>query len=154
MYVYRHQNGTHHKRLDFVVDSIGVNVYFDSPFIAEWKHFNTEKEVKKWIIQNRSIHKIEKSKSNIAREILSNAVRRGEVIKPEHCSIPRCFDTRVCGHHYDYDLPLDVIWICGKCHSLYHQINNLSIEQFKRETLIEGIKIHKIITDIIITKLK
>jgi hypothetical protein len=34
-----------------------------------------------------------------------------------------CGETEaVQGHHYDYMRPLDVIWLCGRCHGLYHTV--------------------------------
>lgn len=35
-YYYRHTNGTIHVKPDVVVDPIGPEDYFDSPFCAEW----------------------------------------------------------------------------------------------------------------------
>jgi hypothetical protein len=58
-----------------------------------------------------------------ARKKLRNAVRRGEVKKPEYCSIcerklPR---KKISGHHKDYSKPLDVIWVCHICHGKHHR---------------------------------
>ena len=51
-----------------------------------------------------------------ARNKLYAAVRDGRLEKPEECSkcgeIPRQLEA----HHEDYDKPLEVIWLCTRCH--------------------------------------
>lgn len=48
------------------------------------------------------------------------AVKRGELVKPGHCS--RCPEThRIEGHHDDYSRPLDVMWLCTACHRVRHR---------------------------------
>ena len=47
-----------------------------------------------------------------ARQIAANAIRSGRLIK-EPCP---CGKTKVQGHHEDYSKPLDVEWLCTKCH--------------------------------------
>jgi ribosomal protein S27AE len=65
----------------------------------------------------------EKLKANYT---LTNAVRDGRVCKPSACE--RCGTTgvRIHGHHDDYSKPLDVRWLCDKCHKYVHrEINEL-----------------------------
>ena len=43
------------------------------------------------------------------------AVRRGKILRPNHCE--RC--SKPCkpdAHHHDYAKPLDVEWLCRQCH--------------------------------------
>ena len=47
-----------------------------------------------------------------ARQIVSNAVRDGR-LTPERCA---CGSNRVQAHHRDYSKPMDVEWVCFKCH--------------------------------------
>ena len=42
-----------------------------------------------------------------------NAVKSGRLTK-EACRF--CGETKVQAHHHDYSKPLDVIWVCFKCH--------------------------------------
>lgn len=58
-----------------------------------------------------------------ARRMVRDAVRRGDLVRPSACnrcgSIPSpTVDGRasIQGHHHDYSKPLDVEWVCAKCH--------------------------------------
>lgn len=51
-----------------------------------------------------------------ARYTLSNAIVLGQLIRPSICS--ECFvEGKIEGHHTDYLKPLEVIWLCKKCHT-------------------------------------
>lgn len=52
-----------------------------------------------------------------AHNAVSNALRDGK-LKKEPCLF--CNEERVHGHHRDYSEPLDVIWLCAKCHHRLH----------------------------------
>ena len=52
--------------------------------------------------------------------IMWHAINSGELIKPDVCSECGTVD-RVPGHHEDYSKPLEVIWLCGKCHRKRHK---------------------------------
>jgi len=53
---------------------------------------------------------------------VTNAVRSGKLIKPGTCE--KCGrNIRVSGHHYDYDKPLEVTWLCQKCHWEAHNMD-------------------------------
>ena len=55
-----------------------------------------------------------------ARHMVRAAVQRGELV-PQPCE-QRLPGGRMCGalpteaHHEDYDKPLDVVWLCKRCH--------------------------------------
>lgn len=54
-----------------------------------------------------------------ARSRVNRAVRDGRLVKPEACS--RCGATqRIEAHHEDYSRPLDVTWMCARCHRRVH----------------------------------
>jgi hypothetical protein len=52
-----------------------------------------------------------------AHYLVTNAVRDGR-LKKLPCLF--CGDEKVHGHHRDYSKPLDVIWLCPKCHHRLH----------------------------------
>ncbi len=55
-----------------------------------------------------------------AHDAVSNAIRDGKLERPSHCE--SCFQEKfVHGHHEDYNKPLDVDWLCIKCHFELHR---------------------------------
>lgn len=55
-----------------------------------------------------------------AQTALNNAVRDGR-IKKMPCEVCAS-STSIHGHHKDYRRPLDVIWLCARCHHRLHTI--------------------------------
>lgn len=66
---------------------------------------------KKWRAENPDGYK--------AHSAVSNAVRDGRLAK-EPCVF--CRSKEVHAHHKDYSKPLDVVWLCPKCHHRMHHI--------------------------------
>jgi len=53
------------------------------------------------------------------QKLLQYAVKKGYVIKPAYCE--KCFvNCKPQGHHKDYSKPLEVMWLCPKCHKEIH----------------------------------
>lgn len=67
------------------------------------KHFELKKEQKK--------------KAN-TRAYTREYIRRG-VLNKINCE--RCGSEKTEAHHEDYQKPLEVIWLCRKCHLEYHK---------------------------------
>jgi hypothetical protein len=56
-----------------------------------------------------------------ARTILHYYTNSGKIEKPDCCS--RCGSKEdIEGHHEDYGRPLDVVWLCFKCHRELHML--------------------------------
>lgn len=59
------------------------------------------------------------AQQRVVHAAVTYAVRRGELIKPSVCS--SCgLEKRLYSHHDDYAKPLQVRWLCGKCHRTTH----------------------------------
>lgn len=98
--------------------------------VAQWKRDNPAKVRQandKWAAENpekkaamRSRYNAKNKYKRKAHDLLSKAVNRGQITKPERCE--HCGQTgRIHGHHDDYAKPLDVAWLCHPCHMLIHR---------------------------------
>ena len=67
----------------------------------------------KWLRENEE--------KRAAHVILGNRLRDGKITKPDACEVCRATGVRIHGHHHDYSLPLDVKWLCPKCHTAEHR---------------------------------
>ncbi len=98
-----------------------------------WDEANKEKTIKTrkvWTKINRKKicdyqkhwNKINPKKRK-ARSKMTNAIASGRLIRPKLCSL--CYkETKLHGHHKDYSKPLNVEWLCVKCHYLIHRFIN------------------------------
>lgn len=56
---------------------------------------------------------------HLARVKLGYALKKGIIKKPTVCS--KCGNEgRIEGHHKDFNKPLEVEWLCNRCHKLEH----------------------------------
>lgn len=67
------------------------------------------------------LYRRENPKKYAAHKAVNNAIKGGRIIKGTKCEI--CEDTRVVGHHDDYDKELEVRWLCQACHIAWHHTN-------------------------------
>jgi len=78
------------------------------------------------------------SKKIRVQHLTDKAIKKGVLIQPVKCSIcdgiQEFKDGRngIQAHHSDYDKPLDVIWMCQKCHHKWHS-KNKAINQYDTE---------------------
>ena len=57
-----------------------------------------------------------------AHKIFSYAIKSNKITRGDSCE--QCSSrTRIEGHHDDYNFPLDVRWLCCKCHHKWHKNN-------------------------------
>lgn len=83
----------------------------------------------------------DRSKKDRAHNLVEKAIKKGILINPHFCV--ECFAdetfkdgrTAIQAHHCDYDKPLEVVWLCQKCHHDWHKnnkaINETDIEKTK-----------------------
>lgn len=79
--------------------------------------------------QNKYLMKKRKSgdKKFLARHILFLAVKGKMIFRPEECS--QCnVKGKIEAHHTNYDKPLDVTWICVKCHRALHKKLKIEVD--------------------------
>lgn len=58
------------------------------------------------------------------------ALACGEVTRPVKCDLCEKQNAFIDAHHNDYTKPLEIEWVCRKCHKMVHrQINNAMVLQ-------------------------
>jgi hypothetical protein len=56
-----------------------------------------------------------------ANNAVQYALRRGSLKRPGACTDCQRTDVRLHAHHDDYSKPLQVAWVCPKCHGARHR---------------------------------
>lgn len=57
-----------------------------------------------------------------AHNAINNALRDGKIERPNYCSDCGLATSNLEAHHEDYSKPLDVEWLCTRCHGKRHRI--------------------------------
>jgi hypothetical protein len=82
---------------------------------VKWREGNPDKWKNSYKLSKEKY--IEKYK---ARKFLNYAIEYKLITKPNLCE--RCgIEENLDGHHEDYSKPLEVLWVCKKCHGLLHR---------------------------------
>lgn len=63
----------------------------------------------------------EQRRKDTVRSIVSVYVKRGKLVRPDHCAWCNA-KGKIEAHHEDYSKPLEVIWLCRPCHSRHHRL--------------------------------
>lgn len=58
-----------------------------------------------------------------AYRIYRDALKNGSLVRADACSMCGASGVRIEGHHFDYAKPLEVVWLCSKCHYGFHDYN-------------------------------
>jgi len=96
-----------------------------NPIRQAWRDNNIEKSrsyTRKWYQENKDkLAPIDKVKASVRRKIRTN-IDNGNIEKKSHCE--KCNHDgsifRIEKHHEDYSKPLEVIFLCAKCHKIRH----------------------------------
>lgn len=75
---------------------------------------NGAKKVRQALKKSTKKHR----KKHNARMLLHYHLRVGKMTKPDCCQ--KCGKGEVQAHHHDYLKPLEVDWLCIKCHAIEH----------------------------------
>lgn len=90
--------------------------------VLETKRRYCERNRDKVLEKNRKYreqHGSTRGTTRTAHSIVANAIKSGKLVRPERCQ--GCLELKpVQAHHDDYDKPLDVQWLCQRCHSRLH----------------------------------
>jgi len=78
-------------------------------------------------------------KKKRVQHITDKAIAKGVLVRPVKCN--QCGGTQefkdgrngIQAHHSDYDKPLDVVWMCQKCHHEWHKTNTPKNETDKEK---------------------
>lgn len=67
---------------------------------------------------------IEYKKKSMARKFISLYLKNGKIERSKTCQL--CLnECKTEAHHTDYGRPIDVMWLCDKCHGLVHREDNV-----------------------------
>lgn len=55
-----------------------------------------------------------------AHAIFRAAIAKGTIVRPDTCSQCGATGVQIDGHHDDYSKPLEVRWLCQRCHHAHH----------------------------------
>ena len=75
---------------------------------------------RKEVYSSNTLYMARNPKKRYAHEQVRYAVKTGKLIK-QKCE--NCGDKNTQAHHDDYSKPLEVRWLCNKCHKQWHREN-------------------------------
>lgn len=82
------------------------------------KYRGTEKG-KKMMLKKTRRYRDENKEKYKAHWTVAHAIKAGKLIK-SNCE--KCGSVKAHAHHDDYSKPLDVRWLCPKCHNKHHRL--------------------------------
>jgi hypothetical protein len=97
---------------------LGTQRWYYSKEGREWfrKYRNNNRKKQRKFAENWRINNPDKISAHNA---VYRALNSGTLVRPKHCS--RCpYDAKIEAHHNDYRKPLEVTWLCRKCHVIIH----------------------------------
>lgn len=122
--VYKHREENLEKIMEYDRNRPNARerVVENSERVSRLKAENNEHYLKTVVEPKRKWSKENRNKKNAHLKVKRSFTMKGN--KPSQCQICGREDDRLEGHHYDYDKPLDVTWLCKRCHSVAHKIIN------------------------------
>lgn len=85
---------------------------------------------------NRRYRQAHKLQRNVKARV-RNEIKAGRMFRAENCETCS-FECKTQAHHYNYDFPFSVVWLCASCHRLVHgkidyPLKQRTIELFKHK---------------------
>jgi hypothetical protein len=96
------------------------------------RYMQTEKGKARHHETTRQYEQNNKEKISAQRKVRA-AVNSGRLVRSLRCEICNK-ETKTHGHHEDYKKPLEVIWMCSKCHLYHHQQYRFHAERLNEGT--------------------
>ncbi len=87
-------------------------------------HPNHNEHAREWANRNRE-------RISVAAKV-SRAIKSGILVRPTSCSECGADGVRIEGHHRDYSKPLEVEWLCTRCHGKTREKERKDMEARKR----------------------
>lgn len=98
--------------------------YQNDPRVKErHKRYSKTKEGKEARKRSRTKWLEKNAVKRAAHILVNNRLRDGTLVKPKFCECCGKEKKRINGHHDDYTKPLEVRWLCCKCHAQWHKEN-------------------------------
>lgn len=87
-----------------------------------WKAWHRDKyrRLREGVLKRNKKRREDSPVEYVARMAVAVAIKKGVLVRPTECSL--CHGGgRIQAHHADYMKPLDVAWLCSKCHHALHR---------------------------------
>ncbi len=84
------------------------------------RYSSNPQQKKKSLESNRKYRQRNPQKTS-AHNAVNNALRDGKIVRPDSCSDCGLATRDLEAHHEDYSRPLDVKWLCTRCHGKRHR---------------------------------
>jgi len=94
-------------------------------------------------------------KKNTIYQKVNRAVKNGTISQKENCEFCGEKKDNLIKHHFNYDYPLDITWLCRKCHGEVHKniiiINDKTKKKIEnkddiiKKIIVENIKLRKLL---------
>ena len=94
----------------------------NSERIRRLKAENNEHYIKTILEPKEKWNKENRNKKNAHLKVKRSITMKDN--KQNQCQLCGCSSNKLEGHHYDYSKPLDVTWLCKRCHALAHKAIN------------------------------
>lgn len=127
------ENFPYYKNYCTICNETAYSFILQTSHICESCKINQDRNISKNIKElKRLIKKIVAKKSkpylykgsqyNLSHRRVYTAIKRGDILKSAECSACGA-NKNVVAHHDDYLKPLEIRWLCSKCHFLWHKKN-------------------------------